>query len=75
MRLTGKRELERLYSDLEGADYTPSISYLDLIEQIKKSRIYISSLSFDMKLNGNNVKLTLYRDYPEIMFVVNFTKL
>lgn len=74
MRLTGVRELESLYRELEGVGFYPSIPYVELIQEFREERIYISKTRLDIRLKPGIVELTFCRFYPEQSFLLTFTK-
>ena len=74
MRLTGKRELADLYGELEGVGFIPSISYIDLVRELKESRIYVCSLRVDIMIRQDYVLVIMFNDYPEAIYNIEFKR-
>ena len=73
MRVTGNRELEKLYRELEGIGFIPSFSYESLVTRLKEQNKYIANLRIDIEiLDQCTVSLTIYDGYPKIFVIIEF---
>lgn len=73
MRISGTRELENLYRELEGSGYTPSISYTECVRKIREDNVYLANMRAYIGFSKEEVKIVLYDRYPDTYMEVRFS--
>ena len=74
MRISGTRELENLFRELEGSDYIPSVSYEDTLKALQEDNVYLANMRAIITFSREKVTLALYKRYPDMYKAIEFNR-
>lgn len=74
MRISGTRELENLYRDLEGSGYTPSLSYEEVVRKLREDNVYLANMRACISFCKEKVVITIYDRYPDCYLEIDFRR-